>query len=112
MLSKLEQRFHDANYTNVKFVLITDSEVGAVRLRASTGNLNVLHMNSTADSPFSRLVLRSAYVFDKCGQLAYVIHYPWSTVMRPFIKAATLSTFYDRPCGNCNSNTDVSANVK
>lgn len=92
----------------MKFVLITDNETSAMRLRGFSGNLDVYAINDTDDSPFARFELRSAYVFDNCGHLVYVIHYPWSTVMRPFIKAATLSTLYDGPCGECEQ-TDVSA---
>lgn len=106
-MNKLEKRFHNANHTNVKFILITDNETSAVRLREFSGNLKVYAINETDDSPFNRFELRSAYVFDNCGHLVYVVHYPWSTVMRPFIKAATLSTLYDGPCGNCEQ-IDVS----
>lgn len=88
-------------------MLITDNETSATRLREISGNLDVYAINDTDDSPFARFELRSAYVFDNCGHLVYVIHYPWSTVMRPFIKAATLSTMYDGPCGECER-TDVS----
>lgn len=107
-MNKLQKRFHNSNHTNVKFVLITDNETSATRLRQFSGILDVFAINETDNSPFSRFELRSAYVFDNCGHLVYVIHYPWSTVMRPFVKAATLSTLYDGPCGNCER-TDVSA---
>lgn len=100
-MNKLQKRFHNANHTNVKFTLITDNETSAARLRTFSNNLDVYAINETDDSPFSRFELRSAYVFDNCGHLVYVIHYPWSTVMRPFVKAATLSTLYDGPCGKC-----------
>lgn len=108
LLTKLGQRFKEAAYPNVRFVIITDNETTAFHMREFTGNANIFAINDTEDSPFSRFMLRSVYVFDKCGQLTYMIRFPLSTVVRPFIKAAVLSTFYDRPCNNCVSGTHAS----
>lgn len=107
LLNKLEKRFHNAGHSNVKFIIITDNETSATRLREASGNLKVIVLNETESSPFTGFVQRSAYIFDNCGQLAYIIHYPWSTVMRPFVKAATLSTIFDEPCGYCEATVSV-----
>ena len=60
-----------------------------------------LIIGSTSDS-FSEFDELSANVFDQCGRLAYTIYHPWSSLQRPYIKGAILSTIYDEPCGECN----------
>lgn len=52
-------------------------------------------------SPFAAFEQQACYVFDTCGRLAYIIYYPWSSIHRPFVKAAILSSHFDHPCGKC-----------
>lgn len=109
LFSKLEKRFHTANHTGVRFVLVTDTQASVRRLRQFSDNLRVIMLNTNdTESPFGRFEVRSAYVFDRCGRLVFIIHYPWSTVLRPFVKASILSTLYDQPCGECKNEFNVS----
>ncbi|KAG8233156.1 hypothetical protein J437_LFUL014108 [Ladona fulva] len=41
-------------------------------------------------------------VFDRCGHLTYHVIMPWSLLTYPYVKAAVLSTYHDKPCGPCN----------
>lgn len=103
LLSKLEVRFHNAGHKNVKFVIVTDSALNAQRLRGYSRQLQVFVVKDQKNSQFAQLEDRSVYIFDACGQLAYIIHFPYSSVHKPFIKAAVLSVIYDEPCGYCES---------
>lgn len=40
----------------------------------------------------------SVTVVDSCGNLAYTIFYPWSSLEYPYVKAAVLSAMFDQPC--------------
>ena len=107
-MSKLAARFKNAGYTKVNFVILTNSTKNAEHLRSSAVNISVKILNDETlqtNGPFDLFDLRSAYVFDNCGRLAYVIYHPWSAIQRPYVKASILSTMYDQPCGLC----DVSA---
>ncbi|EDS31266.1 conserved hypothetical protein [Culex quinquefasciatus] len=42
------------------------------------------------------------YVLDRCSRIAYIIEPPWSLIQYSYVKAAVLSTLYDRPCGECD----------
>ncbi|XP_058450141.1 uncharacterized protein LOC131429789 [Malaya genurostris] len=42
------------------------------------------------------------YVLDRCSRIAYIIEPPWSLIQYSYVKAAVLSTLYDRPCGDCD----------
>lgn len=101
LLSKLEARFHNAGHANVNFLIVTQNETNAERIRNVSRQLEVIVVNDTQNSQFSALEDRSAYIFDGCGRIVYVIHYPYSSVQKPFVKAAVLSTIYDQPCGYC-----------
>lgn len=110
LLSKLEARFHNAGYANVKFLIVTQNQTNADRIRSISRQMEVITVNDTQNSQFSELDDRSIYVFDSCGRNVYVIHYPFSSVQKPFVKAAVLSTIYDQPCGDCP--TDVSVHFE
>lgn len=101
LLSKLEARFHSAGHANVKFFVATRNATNTARMRNVSRQLEVLTVNDTQSNQFSTLEDRSVYVFDRCGRIVYVIHYPYSSVQKPFVKAAILSTIYDQPCGYC-----------
>lgn len=109
LLSKLEARFHNAGHTNVQFIIVTRNETNAERIRNISRQLEVIIVNTTETSQFAQLEDRSAYIFDNCGRIVYIIHYPYSSVQKPFVKAAILSTIYDQPCGYCAST--VSQNI-
>lgn len=101
LLSKLEARFYNAGHRNVKFIVITKNETNAERIRNVSRQLQVISINSSEIDHFASLEDRSVYIFDSCGRIVYVIHYPYSFVQKPFVKAAILSTLYDEPCGYC-----------
>lgn len=103
LLSKLEARFHNAGHVNVKFMIVTRNETNAERIRNVSRQLEVITVNETYGSQFSVLEDRSVYIFDGCGRIVYVIHYPYSSVQKPFVKAAVLSAIYDQPCGYCST---------
>lgn len=92
-------RFHNAGHKNVKFLVVTNNENNAQRIRIFSRQLDVVVVESTQ---FSRFEDRSIYIFDNCGRIVYIIHFPYSTVLKPFVKAAVLSTIYDKPCGYCD----------
>lgn len=98
LLSKLEARFHNAGHRNVRFIIVTKNEINAQRIRTASRKLDVVVLNDTKTSQYSVLEDRSVYIFDNCGRIVYIIHYPYSSVQKPFVKAAILSTIYDRPC--------------
>lgn len=127
MLNKLEARFRSAGYSNIHFIIISAHSnnsahqhdpvvVNKLKIRKSnrTGNIsenlknmasNVTVLNVDSDSEndlYDEFQMGSAYVFDQCTRLAYIIYYPWSSIQRPYVKASILSTIYDAPCGECD----------
>lgn len=111
LLSKLEARFHNAGYANVKFFIVTQNQTNTDRLRGVSRQLEVITVNDTTPNggQFSELEDRSVYIYDSCGRQVYVIHYPFSSVQKPFVKAAVLSTIYDQPCGLCPTNVSTNS---
>lgn len=103
LLSRLEARFHKAGHQSVRFLIITQNQTNAERIRTMSRQLEVIVVNNTENSQFAVLEDRSTYIFDNCGRIVYIIHYPYSSVQKPFVKAAILSTIYDQPCGYCSS---------
>lgn len=101
LLSKLEARFHKAGHQSVRFIVVTKNETNAQHIRNVSRKMEVIALNNTKTSQYAQLEDRSVYIFDNCGRIVYVIHYPYSSVQKPFVKAAILSTIYDRPCGYC-----------
>lgn len=85
----------------INFVIITNSTDNAERLQRLVGNVSVIIIDQAVVTPFNQFDLRSAYIFDNCGRLVYIIYHPWSSVQRPYVKASILSTFFDAPCGEC-----------
>lgn len=111
LLSKLEIRFNNAGFNdNVKFVIITNNRTNAKRIRNYSRQLDVIIVNNS--SQFAQLEDRSIYIFNDCGQIVFVIHYPYSSVQKPFVKAAILSGIYDVPCGACNSLASVTDSMR
>lgn len=100
LLSKLEVRFNNAGFHEyVKFVIITNNKTNINRIRNYSRQLDVITVSNS--SRFAQLEDRSIYIFNDCGQVVFVIHYPFSSVQKPFVKAAILSAVYDEPCGAC-----------
>lgn len=112
LLSKLEARFHKAGYEHVKFFIVTQNYTYAERFRSVSRQMEVIVVNETLSNQLSDLEDRSAYIFDSCGRHVYVIHYPYSSVQKPFVKASVLSTIYDRPCGHCPTNVSVNNDIQ
>lgn len=107
LLSKLQARFHNAGHLKVHFVIITKNQTHAERIHNTTHQLEVILVNGTQVSQIANLEDRSIYIFDNCGRIVYVIHYPYSSIQKPFVKAAVLSTIYDAPCGYCPTNVQT-----
>lgn len=91
----------------INFVIITNSSENADRLQRVVGNMSVVIIDQDAVTPFNQFDLRSAYIFDNCGRLVYIIYHPWSSVQRPYVKASILSTFFDAPCGECAEDVSI-----
>ncbi|XP_035777673.1 uncharacterized protein LOC118458858 [Anopheles albimanus] len=74
-----------------------------VRGLADERNLTVYPNPLTENGTFALLGLREfqVYVIDRCSRVSYIIEPPWSLIQFSYVKAAVLSTFYDRPCGKC-----------
>lgn len=125
MLNKLEARFRLAGYKHIHFIIVSsqtnntqDDNIITKKLKIRKSNRtmnisenlknmasNVTVLNGDADSEneyFRDFIFGSAYVFDQCSRLTYIIYYPWSSIQRPYVKASILSTIYDAPCGECN----------
>lgn len=126
MLNKLEARFRMAGYKHIHFIIIStksnstqeDSNiVNKTKIRKSyrtmnisdnlrnmASNVTVINIDSSdSENEYYRdFNVGSAYVFDQCSRLAYIIYYPWSSIQRPYVKASILSTIYDAPCGECD----------
>lgn len=125
MLNKLEARFRLAGYKNIHFIIIsaqsnsTQEDPNTVNkfkiqksnrtmnisenLKNMASNVTVLNADADSDNDYFRdFNVGSAYVFDQCSRLAYIIYYPWSSIQRPYVKASILSTIYDAPCGECD----------
>lgn len=116
MFHKLEARFRHAGYTKVNFVIVYAGTAGEGDAPTPTQPMHLPMEDrfERMDSVFNVTVLRSldatltqmfvptaAYVFDQCGRFTYIIYAPWSSIQRPYVKAAILSTIYDEPCGQC-----------
>lgn len=126
MLNKLEARFRLAGYKYIHFIIISapsnnstqedPNTVNKLKIQKSNRTMNISEnlknmasnvtvLNADADSDndyFRDFNVGSAYVFDQCSRLAYIIYYPWSSIQRPYVKASILSTIYDDPCGECD----------
>lgn len=121
MLNKLEARFRLAGYKNIHFIILSEQSnstqpddfnaMNKLKIRKSNRTMNISEnlknmasnvtvLNADADGEYFNP--GSAYVFDQCARLAYIIYYPWSSIQRPYVKASILSTIYDAPCGECD----------
>lgn len=111
VLGKLEARFRDAGYKNIQFIIINanlnhqhnHTQTHSNETASTQIANNITIVNSSSDSVlYSKFDLLSAYVFDQCERLTYIIYSPWSSIQRPYVKASILSTIYDAPCGDCD----------
>uniref|UniRef100_A0A182MFP3 Selenoprotein P N-terminal domain-containing protein n=1 Tax=Anopheles culicifacies TaxID=139723 RepID=A0A182MFP3_9DIPT len=89
-------RYELANYSFTNFF-------NSVQTLAGEYNLTVYPNRLNANRTFSLFGLREfqVYVIDRCSRVSYIIQPPWSLIQYAYVKAAVLSTFYDRPCGKC-----------
>uniref|UniRef100_A0A182P5R3 Selenoprotein P N-terminal domain-containing protein n=1 Tax=Anopheles epiroticus TaxID=199890 RepID=A0A182P5R3_9DIPT len=80
-----------------------DTFFSAVETLAGEYNLTVYPNRLHANRTFALFGLREfqVYVIDRCSRVSYIIQPPWSLIQYAYVKAAVLSTFYDRPCGKC-----------
>lgn len=102
MLNRLETRFHSAGFKNIQFIIINYGAGGSANQINSTVINNITIINGENDHRFAQFDLHSAYIYDHCERLAYIIYGPWSSIQRPYVKASILSTIYDAPCGECD----------
>lgn len=102
LLNKLDARFRDAGYARINFTIITNSSLNADLLKVIVANLSVTVVDESAVTPFNDFDVKGAYIFDNCARLVYIIYDPWSSVQRPYLKAAVLSSYFDAPCGECS----------
>uniref|UniRef100_A0A182JSN7 Selenoprotein P N-terminal domain-containing protein n=1 Tax=Anopheles christyi TaxID=43041 RepID=A0A182JSN7_9DIPT len=74
-----------------------------VQTLAGEYNLTVYPNHLNENRTFALFGLREfqVYVIDRCSRVSYIIQPPWSLIQYAYVKAAVLSTFYDRPCGKC-----------
>ncbi|XP_053667545.1 uncharacterized protein LOC128717894 [Anopheles marshallii] len=89
-------RYELANYDFANFFTTVQTLAGEYNLTVYPNRLN-------ANRTFSLFGLREfqVYVIDRCSRVSYIIQPPWSLIQYAYVKAAVLSTFYDRPCGKC-----------
>ncbi|XP_041766090.1 uncharacterized protein LOC121590449 [Anopheles merus] len=75
----------------------------AVQTLAGEYNLTTYPNRLNENRTFALFGLREfqVYVIDRCSRVSYIIQPPWSLIQYAYVKAAVLSTFYDRPCGKC-----------
>ncbi|XP_050069665.1 uncharacterized protein LOC126557813 [Anopheles maculipalpis] len=80
-----------------------DAFFSTVQTLAGEYNLTVYPNRLHANRTFELFGLREfqVYVIDRCSRVSYIIQPPWSLIQYAYVKAAVLSTFYDRPCGKC-----------
>ncbi|ETN64042.1 hypothetical protein AND_004226 [Anopheles darlingi] len=84
-----------------------------VRGLADERNLTVYPNPLTENGTFALLGLREfqVYVIDRCSRVSYIIEPPWSLIQFSYVKAAVLSTFYDRPCGKCEFENYINSTI-
>lgn len=93
----------------MRFIVLTKNETNAERIRNVGRQLEVILIDNTNENKhIANLEDRSVYVLDNCGRISYVIHYPYSSVQKPFVKASILSTIFDKPCGDSRCHSIVS----
>ncbi|XP_058056217.1 uncharacterized protein LOC131207614 [Anopheles bellator] len=75
----------------------------SVETLADAYNISVYPNPLIENGTFALFGLREfqVYVVDRCARVSYIIEPPWSLIQFSYVKAAVLSTFYDRPCGKC-----------
>uniref|UniRef100_A0A182YK97 Selenoprotein P N-terminal domain-containing protein n=1 Tax=Anopheles stephensi TaxID=30069 RepID=A0A182YK97_ANOST len=80
-----------------------ESFFSTVQTLAGEYNLTVYPNRLHANRTFALFGLREfqVYVIDRCSRVSYIIQPPWSLIQYAYVKAAVLSTYYDRPCGKC-----------
>uniref|UniRef100_A0AAG5CRV3 Selenoprotein P N-terminal domain-containing protein n=1 Tax=Anopheles atroparvus TaxID=41427 RepID=A0AAG5CRV3_ANOAO len=85
----------------------------SVQALAGEHNFTVYPNRLTANRTFALFGLREfqVYVIDRCSRVSYIIQPPWSLLQYAYVKAAVLSTFYDRPCGKCELENFLNSTV-
>ncbi|XP_058130447.1 uncharacterized protein LOC131284346 [Anopheles ziemanni] len=85
----------------------------SVQTLAGGHNFTVYPNHLTENRTFALFGLREfqVYVIDRCLRVSYIIQPPWSLLQYAYVKAAVLSTFYDRPCGKCELENFLNSTV-
>uniref|UniRef100_A0A1Q3FPN9 Putative conserved secreted protein n=1 Tax=Culex tarsalis TaxID=7177 RepID=A0A1Q3FPN9_CULTA len=118
LFHNLLNRFEGNGYSDVQFILGASAarfpdecdEFGDfedfldnVTSIAAGYNISVYPNPLNENGTYSMYGLKEfqVYVLDRCSRIAYIIEPPWSLIQYSYVKAAVLSTLYDRPCGEC-----------
>ncbi|XP_058811848.1 uncharacterized protein LOC131676649 [Topomyia yanbarensis] len=118
LFHNLLDRFESNGYGDVQFILAAtaslhpdetdfydfDDFLDNVTSIAASHNISVYPNPLNENGTFAMFGLREfqVYVLDRCSRIAYIIEPPWSLIQYSYVKAAVLSTLYDRPCGDCD----------
>lgn len=119
LFHNLMERFEGNGYAGLQFILgasaarypdecdeFTDFEdfLDNVTSIAAGYNISVYPNPLNENGTYAMYGLKEfqVYVLDRCSRIAYIIEPPWSLIQYSYVKAAVLSTLYDRPCGECD----------
>ncbi|KAG8233157.1 hypothetical protein J437_LFUL014109 [Ladona fulva] len=106
-MDELRVRLKAAGFGDVRLVIINagSSAHAGLALQAAARAVPVLQDNDILSPSIWELMGAAKddiMVFDRCGHLTYHVIMPWSLLTYPYVKAAVLSTYHDKPCGPCN----------
>ncbi|XP_001649580.2 uncharacterized protein LOC5565239 [Aedes aegypti] len=127
LFHNLFNRFEHNGYRNVQFILgaapsrhpdeteFTEFEdfLDNVTSVAAGYNISVYPNPLNENGTFAMFGLKEfqVYVVDRCSRISYIIEPPWSLIQYSYVKAAVLSTMYDRPCGECDVDNFLNASL-
>nr|XP_029716315.1 uncharacterized protein LOC115259675 [Aedes albopictus] len=127
LFHNLFHRFEHNGYRNVQFILGAapsrhpdetefaefEDFLDNVTSVAAGYNISVYPNPMNENGTFAMFGLKEfqVYVVDRCSRIAYIIEPPWSLIQYSYVKAAVLSTMYDRPCGECDVDNFLNASL-
>ncbi|XP_055628961.1 uncharacterized protein LOC129770256 isoform X2 [Toxorhynchites rutilus septentrionalis] len=127
LFHNLFNRFESNDYRNVQFMLGAapsrhpeetnfddfDDFLDNVTSIAASYNISVYPNPLNENGTFAMFGLKEfqVYVLDQCSRITYIIEPPWSLIQYSYVKAAVLSTLYDRPCGPCDFDNFLNATL-
>jgi hypothetical protein len=102
----LLKSFEPVNMNGISAVIINsaDGEPSLDYLSQSADDIPILqdnenfslwqHLNGKTDD---------ILIFDRCHRLAFYLPYPLSLLNQPYVRSAILATYFESPCGACDS---------